>query len=165
MRLWVDADSFPRSAKEIVYKAGRRTGSRVILVANRDLGFPPLVETDPMDNHPEPSLHPPIVCQIVVPKGDDVADEAIFDRVNSEDLVFTRDIVFAGRLVEKGIVTLNDRGDVFNAATIRERLSIRDFMAGMREAGLAEAGWNQYGPREARAFAAALDKELSRKKY
>jgi uncharacterized protein YaiI (UPF0178 family) len=79
------------------------------------------------------------------------------------DIIITRDIPLASRAVAAGITTLNDRGERWTVDTIRERLSVRDHMAALREAGLA-AGLEKartYGPKETRAFADALDRAIS----
>lgn len=155
MTFWIDGDSFPREAKDVIIRASTRLGIRAVFVANRDLGH--LEYSSPHDGEGQA-----LVSQITVAKGDDTADLLIAGKAQPGDMVFTRDIVFAEKLIQAGIVVLNDRGTVFTAEFIRERLSIRDFMAGMRESGLAESRGRTYGKRELQDFAGCFDRELRR---
>jgi hypothetical protein len=98
----------------------------------------------------------------VVPHGSGEADEELVLRVEPGDLAITHDIPLAARLVEKGAVVLDDRGNLFTAENIRERLSIRDLMEYFRLAGIQTDGMISPGEREIRAFAGALDRELTR---
>jgi uncharacterized protein YaiI (UPF0178 family) len=59
---------------------------------------------------------------------------------------------------------LDPRGEVYGEANVRERLSIRDFMASLRDTGVETGGPAPYGPREKQAFAAALDRTLTAKR-
>jgi uncharacterized protein YaiI (UPF0178 family) len=78
------------------------------------------------------------------------------------DLVITRDIPLARRLVDVSILVMDDRGQVYTAENIRERLSIRDFMVGLAENGLRSDRTAQYGKRELKAMADSLDRTLTR---
>lgn len=151
MTIWIDADSLPREARALVgRRASRATPSRplqAVFVANRTIPLPP------GDN----------IRAMVVPPGEGNADEKMLAEAMPGDIVITRDIPLASRAVAAGIICLNDRGEVWTADTIRERLSVRDHMAALREAGLA-AGLDKarsYGPKETRAFADALDRAIS----
>lgn len=136
-------------------RASIRRSIPAVFVANRDLGFPLY---DPCSEAGRAVM----ASQIIVPKGEDAADSLIAGKAQPGDMVFTRDIVFAEKLIKAGILVLNDRGTVFSAQFIRERLSIRDFMAGMRESGLVESRGRTYGKRELQDFAACFDRELHR---
>jgi len=59
-------------------------------------------------------------------------------------------------------VVLDPRGDEHTPESIGERLSIRDFMEGLRGSGVETGGHAAYGPREKQAFANALDRALTR---
>lgn len=71
-----------------------------------------------------------------VPAGFDVADNEIVRRAQLGDLVITADIPLAAEVMEKGAIALNPRGERYSEATIRERLTIRDFMDTMRASGV-----------------------------
>jgi len=145
MTIWVDADAAPRDVKEIVYRAAQRLAIRAILVANKRLSTP---------------LNNPHVSTVWVQGGPDVADRHIAENAMPGDIAITADIPLAALLVDKGIVVIDPRGDVFDAENVRERLSIRDFMDSLRGTGVDSGGAAPYGQREKRAFAAALDRAL-----
>jgi hypothetical protein len=51
---------------------------------------------------------------------------------------------------------------VFTEESIGERLSVRNFMDGLRTSGIDTGGHGVYGAREKQAFANALDRALTR---
>lgn len=147
MKIWIDADATPREVKEIVFRAARRLDLDTVLVANRRLDTPP---------------GNPLVSSVQVTGGPDVADQHIVDHAVAGDLVVTQDIPLAALLVPNGIVVLDPRGDEHTAETIGERLSIRDLMESFRGAGVITGGPAPFHPRDKQAFAAALDRALTR---
>ena len=146
MRIWVDADAAPRDVKEIVYRTAKRLELETVLVANQRLSAP---------------LNNPHVSTVWVQGGPDVADQHIADHAVTGDIAITADIPLAAILVEKGIVVLDPRGELYSAENVRERLSIRDFMESLRGSGVETGGAKPYGMREKQAFAAALDRALT----
>ena len=144
--IWVDADAAPRDVKEIVYRAAGRTEIRTILVANQRLQTP--------RNNPH-------VSTVWVEGGPDVADGYIAEHSIEGDIAVTADIPLAAILVEKGLVVLDPRGDLYSEENIRERLSIRDFMDSLRSSGVETGGPRSYGPRDKQAFASAFDRVLT----
>ena len=147
MRLWLDADAAPRDVKDICYRASERLALETILVANQRLQLPP--------GHAK-------VSAVRVDGGPDVADQYIVDNASPDDIVVTQDIPLAALLVPRGIVVIDPRGEVYTAESIGERLSVRNFMDGLRGAGVETGGHAAYGPREKQAFANALDRALTR---
>jgi len=65
-------------------------------------------------------------------------------------------------LVERGIAVLNDRGALYTRENIRERLSVRNFMASLNAVGLKPESIAQYGKREWDEFARTFDREFMR---
>lgn len=147
MKLWVDADAAPRDVKEIVFRAGRRLEIEVVLVANQRLLIPP---------------GNPYVTAVRVEGGPDVADRHIADHAEPGDVAVTADIPLAAALVEKQVYVLDPRGGEYTAGTVGERLAVRDFMDGLRGAGVETGGARPYGPKDKQAFAATLDRVLTR---
>ena len=147
MKIWIDADAAPRPVKDIAMRAGRRLELATVLVANQRMPLP-------LDN--------PFVSAIEVRGGPDVADQHIADHAEPGDLAITADIPLAATLVEKGVLVLDHRGEEYTAENVRERLSIRDFMESLRGSGVETGGPAAYGQREKQAFAAALDRLLTR---
>jgi uncharacterized protein len=147
MRLWIDADAAPRDVKEIVFRAAARLQLETVLVANQRMQTPP-------GNR--------FVSAVRVEGGPDVADQHIADEARPGDVAVTADIPLAAILVEKGVAVIDPRGEEFTADIIGERLSVRDFMDGLRGAGVETGGARPYGAREKQAFASALDRVLTR---
>ena len=90
----------------------------------------------------------------------DAADNYIFDNCIDTDLVITRDIVFAARLVERGICVINDRGTEFTSEIIKERLSISDFDRQLAEIGLVKHFHEGYDKKKFANFANSFDKVI-----
>lgn len=147
MKLWIDADAAPRDVKEIAFRAARRLAMETVLVANRRMQIPP---------------GNPYVSAVRVEGGPDVADRYIAEAAVPGDLVVTADIPLAANLVEKRVWVIDPRGEEYSAETVRERLSVRDFMDSLRGAGVETGGAAPYGARDRHAFAAALDRILAR---
>lgn len=147
MKLWIDADAAPRDVKEIVFRAARRLELQTVLVANQRLPLPP---------------GNPFISAVRVEGGPDVADRHIADSAEPGDVAVTADIPLAAALVEKQVFVIDPRGDEYSPDRIGERLAVRDFMDGLRGAGVETGGARPYGEREKKAFAAALDRVLTR---
>ena len=147
MKLWIDADSAPRDVKEICFRASARLALETILVANQRLQIPPGY------------TH---ISAVRVEGGPDVADIYIVEHATTGDVAVTADIPLAGLLVPKGVVVIDPRGDEYTAESIGERLSVRNFMDGLRGIGVETGGHAAYGQREKQAFANALDRALTR---
>ena len=86
----------------------------------------------------------------------------IADHAVAGDVAVTADIPLAAILVPNGVVVIDPRGEVYTADSIGERLSVRNFMEGLRGAGVETGGHGAYGPREKQAFSNALDRALTR---
>ena len=147
MTLWIDADAAPREVKEICFRASERLKLATILVANQRVQLPPGY---------------PHLSAMRVDGGPDVADGYIVDHALPGDVAVTADIPLAALLVPKGVVVLDPRGDEYTPEVIGERLSVRNFMDGLRTAGVETGGHAAYGAREKQAFANALDRVLTR---
>ncbi len=133
--------------KELVLRAAKRLAIETVLVANQRL-------QTPSGN--------PLVSAVWVDGGADVADQYIATHANAGDLVITQDVPLAALLVPKDVAVLDPRGDEHTTETIGERLSVRDFMDQARMAGVITGGPPPYDARAKQAFAAALDRVLTR---
>jgi uncharacterized protein YaiI (UPF0178 family) len=146
MQIWVDADACPVVIKEILFKAAVRAECSTTLVANHMMRLPK-----------SPWLH-----FLQVPKGFDVADNEIVQRVSPGDLVVTADIPLAAEVMAKGALALNPRGELYQDSTIQQKLAMRNFMESMRSSGVEVGG----GPpplnqKDRQAFANHLDRLLA----
>ncbi len=146
MRIWIDADAAPNDVKEIVARAAARVEVRALLVANARICTPPGND---------------YVEAVRVGGGPDAADDHIAEEAERGDLAITADIPLASRLVEKGVRTIDPRGEEYTPENIGERLSIRDFMDGLRSTGVETGGYGAWGAREKQAFAATFDRVLT----
>jgi len=147
-RIWVDADACPGVVKDILFRASRRTGVALVLVANRAIAVPAL----------------PNVSFLQVQRGFDEADREIVDRMAAGDLVVTQDIPLAAEAIAKGGLAISPRGEVYSSETIGERLAMRDFMESLRSTGVDTGGPAAFGQRDSQAFARQLDAWLSRRR-
>ena len=147
MKLWLDADATPREVKEICFRASERLSLETVLVANQRVQLP------------VGYLH---LSAVRVDGGPDVADLYIAEHAVAGDVAVTADIPLAALLVPKGVVVIDPRGDEYTSESIGERLSVRNFMDGLRSTGVETGGHAAYGQREKQAFANALDRALSR---
>lgn len=146
MKIWVDADACPAAVKEILFRAADRVEMQLTLVANRPVRIPPS----------------PNIRFIQVPHGFDVADGKIAELASRGDLVVTSDIPLAAQVIEKGVIALNPRGERYTRDNIGEALSLRNFMDGMRGAGVQTGGPPAFSHADRQAFARELDRLLSK---
>ena len=147
LKIWIDADAAPREVKELVFRAANRLEIPTVLVANQRL-------------HVAPGNS--LVTALRVEGGPDVADRYIAEHAEAGDLVVTQDVPLAALLVPMRVAVLDPRGDEHTAETIGERLSMRDFSDQLRMGGAVTGGPPPFDARARQAFAAALDRVLTR---
>lgn len=148
MHIWVDADACPGVIKDILFRAAERAQVSMTLVANQLLRTPPS----------------PYIRALQVPKGFDVADNEIVQRLQAGDLVITADIPLAADVIEKGGHALNPRGEFYSKETIRALLTMRNFMDELRGSGVQTGGPAVFSNSDRQAFANQLDKFLARQR-
>ena len=145
LAIWVDADACPAVVKEILFRAAERERVCVTLVANQPLRTPP-------------SRY---VRALQVARGFDVADAEIVGRVRAGDLVVTADIPLAAAVIERAAYAIDPRGELYTPDTIRERLTMRNFMDDLRAAGVETDGPSAFSASDRKAFGNQLDRFLS----
>ena len=145
MKIWIDADACPRVIKDIVFRASQRLQVPVNLVANTKLA----------------KHESALVRSIVVADGFDVADDYIVDQVTSDDLVITADIPLAARVVARGAIAIDPRGELYTEDNVGERLSMRDLMMSLRADGVVHGGPSQFSTTDRQHFASSLDRLLT----
>ena len=144
MKIFVDADSCPKAARELVLRAAIRRGLRAVFTANR----------------PIPGINGENVIMEICPAGENSADNRIAELSETGDLAVSRDLALVKRLLEKGVTVIDDRGRLFSRDSINELLSLRDFTVGLAEYGLGPERTANYGKKERKAFADSLDRQL-----
>jgi len=148
MTIWIDADACPVPVREMVLRASTRTQTPLIFVANSPL----------------PIKRTPLVKMVQVSQGFDVADNYISQQVAQQDLVITQDIPLAAELVEKGVVALNPRGELYTPDNVRQRLAMRNLAEELRSVGQISGGPNKFSDKDKQHFANALDRWLQKSK-
>lgn len=142
MKIWVDADACPKVIKEILFRVADRKQVMVTLVANAWLCVPP---SD-------------YIGILQVADGPDVADDEIAARCAAGDLVITADIPLAARVVEKGALALDPRGKLYDGDSIKQALSMRNFMDELRGSGVETGGPDSFNQHNRQMFANQLDR-------
>jgi len=145
MQILIDADAFPRQAKEILFRAIERRRLPLIMIANQYMHLPR-------------SLY---ISSEIVAAGPDEADDRIVELTRPGDLVITADIPLAARVVDKGGVALDPRGQLYTEDNVKERLATRDLMDQLRQSGLEIGGPATFGQKDTQAFADQLDRFLT----
>jgi uncharacterized protein YaiI (UPF0178 family) len=148
MKIWVDADACPVVIKEILYRVANRTQILLTLVANQMLRVP----------------SSPWIKALQVPSGFDVADQRIVQEVDVGDLVITADIPLAFLVIAKGATVIDPRGELLTEANIRERLTMRNFMDGLRSSGVDIGGPAALSNADRQAFANQVDRQLAKRR-
>ena len=145
--IWVDADSCPIPVKDIIFRFCKRLSLKLIFVANHEI---------PM---PKSQLFQMIVCDATP----DAADNYIVENALQNDIVITRDIPMASRLIEKNITTINDRGLLFTSENIREKLSLRNFNKELYDNGILSEKTSTFSKKDVNNFANCFDREIQKK--
>ncbi|MGY8769943.1 MAG: YaiI/YqxD family protein [Pirellulales bacterium] len=145
MQIWVDADACPGEIKELLFKAAKRTETKLTLVANQPMSTP---KTDLIDS-------------VLVPAGLDVADQRIVELLSADDLVITADIPLAADVVAKGAQALNPRGTMYTDENVGERLAVRNLLDELRTGGEITGGPSGFNAKDKQAFANQLDRWLT----
>ncbi len=141
--IYVDADACPVKAE--VERVGTRHKVKIYVVSNGGL---------------RPSQNP-LVENVIVPEGPDVADMWIADRAKTGDVVITGDIPLAAKCVEAGARVLKHNGEALAAANIGNVLATRDLMADLRAADpFRQGGGKGFTKADRSRFLDALEREL-----
>ena len=147
MKIWVDADACPVAIKEVLYRAANRAKVPTVLIANQMLRVPPS----------------PWIKALQVPAGFDVADQRIVQESGPGDLVITSDIPLASQVIAKGALVLDSRGELMDKSNIEGRLTMRNFMEGLRNSGVDTGGPTGLSKSDVQAFANQLDRLLAKR--
>jgi len=148
VKILVDADSCPPKTREIIINCANRLHIAAIFAANR----------------PIPGIKGRGISMEVCEAAEGAADQRIVDLAETGDLVVSRDIPLAQKLVAGGISVINDRGREYTNENIREMLSLRNFAIGLSDNGLGAERIASYGKKEIKKFADSLDRIITRLK-
>ena len=144
MKIFVDADSCPKLARDLVLRRSLKMGVRIIFAANHSI---PESEGAEME-----------IC----PATENSADDRIVELSERGDIAITRDVPLAKRLVDKGVYIIDDRGRVFTENNINELLSLRNFAVGLADNGLEIHRIANYSKKDLKTFADSLDRLITK---
>ncbi len=144
MALYIDADACP--VKQEAERVATRHRLQMYVVSNGGL---------------RPSQNP-LVENVIVSEGADVADMWIADRCGAGDVVVTGDIPLAAKCIEAGARVLRHNGERFTQANIGQQLAMRDLMADLRAANPlgAGGGGKAFSKADRSRFLDALEREI-----
>ncbi|NIY73187.1 YaiI/YqxD family protein [Marivivens donghaensis] len=145
--IYIDADACPVKAE--VERVATRHGFKTFVVSNGGL---------------RPSQNP-LVENVIVPEGPDVADMWIADRAKGGDIVITGDIPLAAKCVEAGARVLKHNGEALTQANVGNALAMRDLMADLRSADpFRQGGGKPFSKADRSRFLDALEREVQKVK-
>lgn len=151
MTIWVDADACPSAIKEIICRASLRTGLASIFVSNHYISLPK-------------STH---IRHLQVEKGFDVADNAIVERIDSEQMLITSDIPLADQVLAKhsSVKVINYQGELLTQNNIKQRLAMRNLMQSLRDDYALQTGRNAaYSQTQSKRFADVFNRVIDQMK-
>ncbi len=141
--IYIDADACP--VKDEVLRVADRHRRKVYIVSNGGL---------------RPNHHP-LVENIIVPEGPDVADDWIAERASKGDVVITGDIPLASRCIGAGAQVLRHNGEIFTPENIGHILATRDLMTDLRSANpLMQGGGKAFSKADRSRFLDAMEREM-----
>ncbi|MDQ7069984.1 MAG: YaiI/YqxD family protein [Rhodobacterales bacterium] len=141
--IYLDADACP--VKSEAERVATRHKTKMYVVSNGGL---------------RPSQNP-LVENVIVDAGPDIADMWIADRAGVGDVVVTGDIPLAAKCVASGARVLKHNGEALTQANIGNVLATRDLMADMRAADpFRQGGGKAFSKTDRSRFLEALEREL-----
>jgi len=141
--IYLDADACP--VKSEAERVATRHKIKMYVVSNGGL---------------RPSQNP-LVENVIVDAGPDIADMWIADRAGVGDVVVTGDIPLAAKCVASGARVLKHNGEALTQANIGNVLATRDLMADMRAADpFRQGGGKAFSKTDRSRFLEALEREL-----
>ncbi len=170
--LYIDADSLPKTHRAIVLRRIMKDHMDAFFVADRKLSdvLVSIEEDtkalrDPYRGKLEKEELKAIksnIKMIVVESGVNSADDYLVSIATAPGLAITHDIPLASRLIEKGLLVIDDRGREFTSDNIKELLSYRAINNDFRDIGVAFAPSGSFDSRTINAFANCFDSMLYR---
>ena len=142
-RIFIDADACP--VKDETVRVAARHKLQTYIVSNGGL---------------RPNPHP-LVENVIVPDGPDVADMWIADHAGLGDVVVTGDIPLAAKCIENDAQVIQHNGEVFTKGNIGNRLATRDLMADLRAADpFRQGGGKPFSKADRSRFLDMLEREV-----
>ena len=143
-RIFIDADACP--VKDKVYKVAARYGLKTFVVSNSFLRIP----------------FSPMIEQVVVDAGPDVADDWIAHHTQAGDIAVTNDIPLAERVLQAGGAAIAPNGKPFTADSIGSAIAQRALMEQLRSTGDILGGPRPFDRNDRSRFLQALDEAVQK---
>ncbi len=144
MEIYVDGDACP--VKDEVLRVAVRHGLSVHMVSNTWMRLP----------------KSPLIHQVVVAEGADVADDWIAEHIGAGDIAITTDIPLAARCLERNAEVLGPTGKPFTEDGIGTALAMRDLMGHLRDTGEIRGGGPGFTKQDRSRFLGALEDAVQR---
>lgn len=171
LKIYVDSDSITTRHRSIIIKRAIKESLETFFVADRSLkdveeaiaDDTRRIRDDYRDKLSKEELRrfKSKLHMVVVEQGDNAADDRIIELLSSPALLITHDIPLSARAIEKGATVIDDRGNTLDENNINERLSIRSYMADLRELGVSVDKSKRFDPAVMNKFASAFDKAIN----
>ncbi len=171
VRLFIDADSLPSRQSDIVLRRILNKEYEAWFVADRSV--PSVLRAIEEDKKRRRAKFRDTLTReearkigsgihmVVVESGSNSADDRIVEISSAPALAITHDIPLSERLIEKGLIVIDDRGNTLTKENIRARMSERENNARFREMGFFEDRSKRFDEKIIREFSAAFDKALN----
>jgi hypothetical protein len=144
LRIFVDADACP--VKDEVYKVAARYGLKTFVVSNSFLRVPVS----------------PMIEQVVVDAGPDIADDWIATNTRPGDIAVTNDIPLAERVLQAGGSAIAPNGRPFTKDSIGSAIAQRALMEQLRSTGDILGGPKPFERADRSRFLQALDEAVQK---
>jgi len=138
--IYIDADACP--VKDEIYHVAARYDLKTYVVSNGGL---------------RPTRNP-MIENVIVPQGPDIADDWIADKAGAGDIVITADIPLAKRCVENLAKVLGPKGKLFTSENIGMALAVREINQHVREASQTQTFNSAFSKQDRSNFLQALDR-------
>ena len=146
MTIWIDADSCPSQVRNHTAKIANKNNIQINFVANKEISVAEGLQRNM------------IICE----QTKDAADNYILEHSKNFDLVITKDIIFAQKLVDKNICAINDRGTKFTNDSIKKLNSKSSLDLQLEEIGLVKHHHEGYDRKKFTLFANCFDREFQK---
>ena len=144
IRIFVDADACP--VKDECYKVAARYGLKTFVVSNSFMQVP----------------RTPLIEQVVVDAGPDVADDWIAEQIAPGDIAITNDIPLAERVLQAGGAAISPKGKPFTVDSIGSAIAQRALMEQLRSTGDFLGGPKAFDRNDRSRFLQALDEAVQK---
>ena len=168
MKLYIDSDSLPLRHRTIILRRIIKRGYEAWFAADRSLPDVLLaIDEDKAERRaPFRGILPKEelrrigsgIHMVVVEKRENSADDALVSLASPPALAISHDIPLLSRMIEKGLLAMDDRGNEYDSSNIGKRLSERGANSAFREMGVFPERQKSFDEKTIRQFSEAFDR-------